>query len=280
MRVFISYSHKDKGFVSILSRALRRYSIDVRLDEHHVEIGEYLSQKVALEIYDADFVIIVLSPDSIASQWVNYELALVLQREGKDKRTRLLPLLIRTVVLPTILADRLIADFRTPESMHKNFQRLLRVLRQEKKQPIKIFIVTAPISGTFYRGSNERPLVEVGQHVSYGDPLCLIEFYFTLNEIESEVQGSVIDILGQNGKPVEYNEPLFLIDTEGGKDSEMINNLRKSLRGTGHPDQQGPDTPQTFWLVELCPSCGSDSLGITDGFIQFCNDCMWGTNDP
>lgn len=275
MRVFISYSHKDKGFVSILYRALRQHSIDVRLDEHHVEIGEYLSQKIASEIYDADFVIIVLSPDSIASQWVHYELALVLQREGKDSRIRLLPLLIRTVALPTILSDRLIADFRTPASMDKDFQRLLRVLRVEKKQPIKVFVITAPISGTFYRGSDGRPFVEVGQHISYGDPLCLIEFYFTLNKIESEVQGSIIDILGHDGKSVEYDEPLFLIDTEGGKDGEMINSLRKSLRGTGYANQQSTDAPQTFGLVESCPSCGSDSLGVTDGFIQFCNDCMW-----
>ena len=119
MQIFISYSHKDRAFVSVLSRALRRLSVDVWLDDHQLEIGDRLSQRIEQAISRVDFVIVVISPNSVSSQWVNYELSLVLLREGKDNKGRLLPLLLKEDNVPAIIADRLIADFRTAETMNR-----------------------------------------------------------------------------------------------------------------------------------------------------------------
>lgn len=71
----------------------------------------------------------------------------------------------------------------------------------------------SPMVGTFYRapGSNAAPFVEVGQQVKAGDTLCIIEAMKLMNEIEAEKSGTVKEILVENGTPVEFGEPLFII---------------------------------------------------------------------
>jgi len=72
----------------------------------------------------------------------------------------------------------------------------------------------SPMVGTFYRAPSpgSPPFVEVGQAVSKGQTLCIIEAMKLLNEIESDVSGTVKAILVENGQPVEYGQPLFLIE--------------------------------------------------------------------
>jgi len=74
-------------------------------------------------------------------------------------------------------------------------------------------IVKAPMVGTFYRASSPgaEPFVEVGSVVKAGATLCIIEAMKLLNEIEAETAGTVKAILVENGQPVEYGEPLFII---------------------------------------------------------------------
>ena len=74
--------------------------------------------------------------------------------------------------------------------------------------------VRSPIVGTFYRASSPdaEPFVQVGQTVSAGQTLCIIEAMKILNEIECDRGGRVVKILVENAQPVEYNQPLFLID--------------------------------------------------------------------
>ena len=75
-------------------------------------------------------------------------------------------------------------------------------------------VVKSPMVGTFYRSPSpgSKAFVEVGQQVSAGDTLCIIEAMKILNQIESDKSGTVKKILVENGEPVEYNEPLFIID--------------------------------------------------------------------
>ena len=74
--------------------------------------------------------------------------------------------------------------------------------------------ITSPMVGTFYRASSPTatPFVEVGQSISEGDTLCIIEAMKMLNQIESDVSGVVKSILVDNGQPVEFGEPLFIIE--------------------------------------------------------------------
>jgi len=74
-------------------------------------------------------------------------------------------------------------------------------------------VVKSPMVGTFYRSSSpgSKPFVEVGQSVGAGDTLCIIEAMKMLNQIESDKSGSIVAILVENGQPIEYNQPLFVI---------------------------------------------------------------------
>ncbi|MCI0654762.1 MAG: acetyl-CoA carboxylase biotin carboxyl carrier protein [Methylococcaceae bacterium] len=75
-------------------------------------------------------------------------------------------------------------------------------------------IIKSPMVGTFYLSSSpgSKNFVEVGTKVSVGDTLCIIEAMKILNQIESDKEGIIRKILVENAQPVEYNEPLFIIE--------------------------------------------------------------------
>lgn len=76
------------------------------------------------------------------------------------------------------------------------------------------YTLKSPMIGTFYRSANpESPVfVNVGDEVKKGQTLCIIEAMKLFNEIESEVSGRIVKVLAENSSPVEYDQPLFLID--------------------------------------------------------------------
>lgn len=78
----------------------------------------------------------------------------------------------------------------------------------------KYITIKSPIIGTFYRKpSPDKPLfVEVGQSIGEGDVLCVIEAMKLFNEIESEVSGKIVKVLVDDSSPVEFDQPLFLVD--------------------------------------------------------------------
>ncbi len=75
-------------------------------------------------------------------------------------------------------------------------------------------LVRSPMVGTFYRtpSPGSEPFIQEGEQVKAGDALCIIEATKTLNQIESEKEGTVKRIMVENGQPVEYNQPLFVIE--------------------------------------------------------------------
>ncbi len=74
--------------------------------------------------------------------------------------------------------------------------------------------VTSPMVGTFYRASSPggTPLVDLGSTVKEGEPMCIIEAMKIMNEIEATQSGTVTKILCQDGQPVEFGQPLFVIE--------------------------------------------------------------------
>lgn len=85
---------------------------------------------------------------------------------------------------------------------------------EEQKEHDKYITVKSPIIGTFYRKpSPDKPAyVEVGTNISEGDVLCTIEAMKLFNEIESEVSGKIVKVLVDDSTPVEFDQPLFLVD--------------------------------------------------------------------
>ena len=84
----------------------------------------------------------------------------------------------------------------------------------EEKEQFSGHVVKSPMVGTFYRAPSPgaKAFVEVGQSVHNGQTLCIIEAMKILNQIESDTSGTIKEILVENGQPVEYNQPLFVIE--------------------------------------------------------------------
>ena len=99
----------------------------------------------------------------------------------------------------------------TEASLDPHFEENSEVHVEENDKNI---IIKSPIIGTFYRKpSPDKPaFVEVGQKIGEGDVLCVIEAMKLFNEIESEVSGKIVKILADDQSPVEFDQPLFVID--------------------------------------------------------------------
>lgn len=74
--------------------------------------------------------------------------------------------------------------------------------------------IPSPMVGTFYRSPSPdaKPYVDIGSVVEIGEVVCIVEAMKMMNEIQSEIRGRVIKIMAENGKPVEYGQPLFLLE--------------------------------------------------------------------
>lgn len=83
-----------------------------------------------------------------------------------------------------------------------------------KAEAGNLITIKSPMIGTFYRsaGPDKEPFVKVGDEIKQGSVLCVIEAMKLFNEIESEYSGKIVKILVENAKPVEYDQPLFLIE--------------------------------------------------------------------
>lgn len=87
-------------------------------------------------------------------------------------------------------------------------------LEKQEEEKNKQKTITSPMVGTFYikPSPDSRPYVEIGKEIKKGDTVCIIEAMKLMNEIESEYDGKIKEILIKDGEVVEYGKPLFLID--------------------------------------------------------------------
>ncbi len=86
--------------------------------------------------------------------------------------------------------------------------------KAEEKNEIKTVEIKSPMVGTFYRAPSPEaaPYVEVGATIEPGQVICIIEAMKLMNEIKSEIKGKILEILVDNAEPVEFGQPLFLIE--------------------------------------------------------------------
>jgi acetyl-CoA carboxylase biotin carboxyl carrier protein len=97
-----------------------------------------------------------------------------------------------------------------------NINKILEESKQSSQEVENIIYVKSPLVGTFYRAPSPTspPFVQQGQKVKKGDILCIIEAMKVMNEIKSDYDGIVKEILVENGKPVEFGQVLFIISKE------------------------------------------------------------------
>ena len=136
-RVFISHSSKDKAFVSVLVGELEDQGLDVWFDTNELRLGDSIVAGIAAGLTDSDYVVIVLSPDSVSSPWVQQELNTALWRQLSGKGVVVIPILYRSCDIPPLLQDRIYADFRNSaeEPFRYALQKLLEIFRMEEGSP-------------------------------------------------------------------------------------------------------------------------------------------------
>lgn len=85
---------------------------------------------------------------------------------------------------------------------------------KKEEENSNLITIKAQMIGTFYRspGPDKDPFVEVGSEIKPGDKLCIIEAMKLFNEIESEVSGKIVKVLAEDQSPIEFEQPLFLVD--------------------------------------------------------------------
>ena len=114
--IFLSHNHADKLFVRRLARSLESAGVTTWVDEAVMLVGDSLFEKIEHAIAAMEYLGVILSPDSVESEWVKREVRLALTLEMNNKAVKVLPILYRDCEIPPFLRDKLYADFRGGES--------------------------------------------------------------------------------------------------------------------------------------------------------------------
>lgn len=107
---FISYSHEDQEFVLALVGQLKEHGLDIRYDQVILHVGDSLIRAISREIAEGDFLIAIVSPSSIESEWCQKELALAETQGINERRVKVLPVKFRGAPMPDMLGDSFYAD--------------------------------------------------------------------------------------------------------------------------------------------------------------------------
>lgn len=111
VELFLSHTSADKPFARELRATLNPHQVNVWVDEYEIRVGESLISKISDRIRESDFLGVVLSPDSVPSEWVQREVNIALTEEISNAKVKVLPILYRECEIPPFLWDKLYADF-------------------------------------------------------------------------------------------------------------------------------------------------------------------------
>ena len=126
--IFLSHNSRDKRFVRRLGKLLSENGIKVWIDEAEIKVGDSLLRKISQGIKDMEFLGVVLTPNSISSNWVQKELEIATTMEIQDRKVKVIPILYKDCEIPVFLNDKVYADFRNRKMFQHSFMKLLDVL--------------------------------------------------------------------------------------------------------------------------------------------------------
>lgn len=126
--IFLSHTWKDKEFTRKLGNRLKDYGAKVWIDEAEIKVGESLIGKIEEGINEMEYLGVVLSPDSIKSEWVKREVEIAINDEIRGKKVKVLPIVARKCQIPSFLQGKLHADFRRKKDWHNSLILVVRAL--------------------------------------------------------------------------------------------------------------------------------------------------------
>ena len=127
-KVFISHSTKDKVFVGRLARDLKKNDISTWIDDNEILIADSLPEKIENAIINSKYFIIVLSKNSIHSEWVNREIRIAVKEERDVGNVIVIPLIIDDCEIPLLLKNKLYAEFKYPYQYSKSLKKVISLL--------------------------------------------------------------------------------------------------------------------------------------------------------
>ncbi len=133
-RVFLSYSSEDRPFVDRIAQDLERVNVGIWYDKWEIRVGDSLIEKISEGIRENDYLALMLSPNSVTSEWVRREVNAALIRELDEKKVIILPVLIESCEIPTLLREKKYADFR--KSYENGFDELVSAVSPESPMAI------------------------------------------------------------------------------------------------------------------------------------------------
>ncbi|MNQ98241.1 TIR domain protein [compost metagenome] len=231
MSIFISYSHKDKDFVDKLGLKLVAKRIKVFIDRWEMKLGDSITNKIQDAITDASFLMVILSKNSIASDWCKREITTGLMLELDKRRIVVLPVLIEDCEIPLFLRDKFYADFRTSfddglstilESLSTmNNDELGRISDLNLPKTISDYAVNWGIRGNNfelnidvveYSTEEDNPFTVLTNIVFVGNQKATERFQNQINKGQNELMKTTLLMLFSENHFKEENA--YLIDTE------------------------------------------------------------------
>lgn len=158
--VFISHNYMDKPLARKISKSLNHYGIKTWIDESEIKIGDSLIAKIRAGIDKVDFIIALISKNSVESEWVTKELDIAINKEIEGKKVVVLPILAGKCELPGFLKGKLYLDMSTTRNYTQNLPQLLARFNVENILPEKELVFT----------SKEKTLVDIFQ-ILYGESI-------------------------------------------------------------------------------------------------------------
>ena len=220
--VFISHNQKDKPFVRRLKEDLKSHGIHIWVDEDEMKVGDSLTQKIERGIKDNDFVIGVISHNSINSKWVQKELSISIVEEIESNKPKVLPIRLDDCEMPTMLSDKIYADFSTDEKYDEGLSKLLEAILPEKRELAYIDNIIHQFVYSIKKDDNtlfEREWQEVLDRIHTGDgeylkPRVIEKFKSFLKDQNISVCLRALKALGDIGDPSPSQDIIPLISSE------------------------------------------------------------------
>ena len=196
--IFLAHSSQDKFFVRRLAEELRKNGVNIWIDEAEIKVGDSLTEKIGKAIKETDYFGVVLSHNSINSEWVQKELQIANQKEIREGKIVVLPILMESVEIPPFLSDKLYADFTTPDKFESSVKKLvdslsIEVLEDKRKEEKQIEMVWVSEAEDLLMGFDDIRIVGIDEKRTHNpDPTKLL-FNVYLN-LSSEPSSDWVEI--------------------------------------------------------------------------------------
>lgn len=160
IRLFLSHNSEDKAFVRMLGSSLTDRGFQVWVDEGEIKYGESLIRKISEGIDGADYLLAILSENSVKSNWVKKELEIAITKEIQGDGIKVVPLVIDDCNIPTYMIDKRYADFRSLDQFDEKVEKLFKSLIPDSEIDVILDTVKRAI-GAEFRAYKDLPEINI-----------------------------------------------------------------------------------------------------------------------